>query len=151
MRNFLQENILVDNHVKNGVNCSALGEVESMIKFQQEFDTDGCSIYETSSTNNAFYTQSVTLGSKYFLIKLFLPADNVKMPHSASASGLPPAGLLGPSELPDLGGWVAAGGADLLLDMEGHLATPPAQGVRLVTPLSKGTGTLGHDEAGLVF
>ena len=71
------------------------------------------------------------------------------MPHSASASGLPPASLLGPTELPDLGSRVATGGADLLLDVEGDLATPPAQGVGLVAPLTKGTGTLGHDEAGL--
>ena len=73
------------------------------------------------------------------------------MPHSASSGGLPPASLLGPTELPDLGSGVATGSADLLLDMEGDLATPPAQGVRLVTPLSKGAGTLGHGEAGLLF
>ena len=46
-------------------------------------------------------------------------------------------------------GRISAGCADLLLDVEGDLATPPAQGVGLVAPLTKGTGTLGHVEAGL--
>ena len=78
------------------------------------------------------------------------------MPHPAGASGLPPLGLHGPeaqtlltslstlsrlgspSKTPDLGGGEAAGGAHLLLDVEGDLAAPPAQSVRLVAPHSKG-------------
>merc|ERR1719330_836928 len=50
-----------------------------------------------------------------------LPADDVKMPHPTGAGGLPP-----------LGGREAAGGAHLLLDVEGDLAAPPALSVRLV-------------------
>ena len=73
------------------------------------------------------------------------------MSHPACASSLPPAGLHGPPELPDLGGGEATGGAHLLLDVECHLAAPPAQSVGLVTPLSKGTGTLGHGDGFIFF
>ena len=48
-------------------NCSALGEVESMIKFQQEFDTKTL-IYDTTSTIIAYLATTVTLGS---LLKVF--------------------------------------------------------------------------------
>ena len=75
-----------------------------------------------------------------------LPADDGKGPHATSASGLPPLGLLGPVVLPDLGCWVPTGSTDLLLDVEGDLSTPAAQGVGLVTPFSKGAGTLGHGD-----
>ena len=68
------------------------------------------------------------------------------MPHSTGAGGLPPLGLDRPAERPDLGSREATGSADLLLDVECHLAAPPTQSVGLVTPLSKGTGTLGHDD-----
>ena len=43
------------------------------------------------------------------------------MPHPAGAGGLPPLGLHGPPELADLGRGKAAGGAHLLLNVEGHL------------------------------
>jgi len=66
------------------------------------------------------------------------------MPHSASSSGLPPASLLGPSELTDLGGGISAWSADFLLDMEGDLSASATQGVGLVAPFSKGAGSLGH-------
>ena len=49
------------------------------------------------------------------------PADEVEVPHPAGAGGLPPLGLHGPPELADLGRGEAAGGAHLLLDVEGHL------------------------------
>ena len=45
------------------------------------------------------------------------------MAHAARASGLPPLGLDGPVELPDLGLGVAAAGALLLLDVERDLQT----------------------------
>ena len=100
--------------------------------------------------------QTVTLGSRRKVCSDNLPADDVKMPHPAGASGLPPLGLHGPeisllasdqisdtflnspSETPDLGGGEAAGSTLLLLDMERNLTTPPAQSVRLVAPHSKG-------------
>ena len=75
-----------------------------------------------------------------------VPADSVEVPHPACASSLPPAGLHGPPELPDLSGGEATGGAHLLLDVEGDLSTPTAQGVGLVAPLSKGTGSLSHGD-----
>ena len=37
--------------------------------------------------------------------------------------------------------------ATLLLDMEGNRSSSPADCVRLVAPLSKGAGSLGHFEA----
>ena len=49
-----------------------------------------------------------------------------------------------PSKAPDLGVGEAAGSALLLLNVEGDLAAPPAQRVRLVASLSKGAGSLGH-------
>ena len=87
------------------------------------------------------------------------------MPHPAGAGGLPPLGLHrpgqhilltfhstsdtdSPSKAPDLGVGEAAGSALLLLDVEGDLAAPPAQRVRLVASLSKGAGSLGHPETG---
>ena len=66
------------------------------------------------------------------------------MPHPTGASGLPPLSLYRPAKRPDLGGRKATGSTHLLLDVECHLTTPSAQGVGLVAPLSKGTGTLGH-------
>ena len=90
-------------------------------------------------------------------IAILLTSGHVaKGSHSTGASGLPPLGLHGPetktlstslstlltlsspSKTPDLGGREAAGGAHLLLDVEGDLAAPPAQSVRLVAPHSKG-------------
>ena len=68
------------------------------------------------------------------------------MPHPASAGGLPPLGLDGPVVLPDLSLGVATGSAYFLLDMEGDLTTPAAQGVGLVAPFSKGAGSLGHGD-----
>ena len=59
------------------------------------------------------------------------------MPHSPGAGGLPPLGLHGPAEAPDLGGGEAAGSADLLLDVEGDLAAAVAQRVRLVATLAE--------------
>ena len=47
-----------------------------------------------------------------------------------------------PVVLPDLCRWVAAGRADFLLDVEGHLAAATAQGVRLVATLSERAGSL---------
>ena len=49
------------------------------------------------------------------------PADEVEVPHPAGAGGLPPLGLHGPPELADLSRGEAAGGAHLLLNVEGHL------------------------------
>ena len=74
------------------------------------------------------------------------PADDVQMPHPASAGGLPPLGLDRPVVLPDLSLGVATGSAYFLLDMEGDLTTPAAQGMGLVAPLSKGAGSLGHGD-----
>ena len=65
------------------------------------------------------------------------PADVGEVPHPAGAGGLPPAGLDGPAELPRPGAGVAAVGARLLLDVEGHLAAAAAQRVRLVAPLAE--------------
>ena len=81
---------------------------------------------------------------------VLLPADESQVPHSTSAGGLPPLGLHRPAEAPDLGGGEAAGSADLLLDVEGDLAAPPAQSVGLVPSLSKGTSSLSHDD-GFIF
>ena len=95
------------------------------------------------------------------------------MPHPAGAGGLPPLGLHGPPELADLGRGEAAGGANLLLDVEGHLkylvcltsdqfldfalifclqylSTSPTHCVRFVPPHAKGAGTLRHGEAFLL-
>ena len=68
------------------------------------------------------------------------------MPHPASTSSLPPLGLDGPVVLPDLSLGVATWGAHFLLDVEGDLPTPAAQGVGLVAPFSKGAGSLGHGD-----
>ena len=68
------------------------------------------------------------------------------MPHPTSTSGLPPLSLDRPVVFPDLSCWVATWSTDFLLDMEGDLSTPAAQGVGLVTPFSKGAGTLGHGD-----
>ena len=68
------------------------------------------------------------------------------MPHPASAGGLPPLSLDRPVVLPDLGCWVATGSTDFLLDVEGDHSTPAAQGVGLITPLSKGASSLGHGD-----
>ena len=73
------------------------------------------------------------------------------MPHSTGAGGLPPLSLDRPAKRPDLGSREAAGSAHLLLDVECHLTAPPAQSVGLVTPLSKGTGTLGHGDGFIFF
>merc|ERR1719508_89842 len=75
-----------------------------------------------------------------------LPADNIKMPHPARTSSLPPLGLDGPIVLPDLSLGVATWGAPFLLDVEGDLPTPAAQGVGLIAPFSKGAGSLGHGD-----
>merc|ERR1719150_2803967 len=66
-----------------------------------------------------------------------LPADESQVPRSTSAGGLPPLGLHRPAEAPDLGGGESAGGTDLLLDVECHLATPPTQSVGLVASFPK--------------
>ena len=68
------------------------------------------------------------------------------MPHPAGTGGLPPLSLDGPVVLPDLSLGVATGCAHFLLDIEGDLTTPAAQGVGLIAPLSKGAGSLGHEE-----
>ena len=60
------------------------------------------------------------------------PPDDLKMPHPAGSGGLAPESLDGPVVLPDLGAGVAAGSANLLLDVEGDAAAATAQGVRLV-------------------
>merc|ERR1719474_1716373 len=98
------------------------------------------------------HEQCMMTGLRRFLLALslghltesvaVLPADKVKVPHSASSSGLPPASLLRPSELTDLGSWISTWSTDFLLNMEGDLATPAAQGVGLVPPFSKGAGSL---------
>ncbi len=51
-----------------------------------------------------------------------------------------------PIVLPQLGMWVAAGGAHLLLDVEGDSVAPTAIGVSLVVPLTERTRTLGLEE-----
>jgi len=75
-----------------------------------------------------------------------LPADNIQMPHSASTSGLPPAGLDRPVVFPDFSCRIAAWSTNFLLNMEGNFTTPAAQGMGLVAPFSKGTSTLGHGD-----
>merc|ERR1719348_1165879 len=74
------------------------------------------------------------------------PLDDGHVPHSASAGGLPPAGLDGPVVLPDFSGRVATWSTDFLLDVESDLSASTAQSVRLVAALSKGAGSLGHGE-----
>jgi len=73
-----------------------------------------------------------------------LPADDGKRPHATSTSGLPPLGLDRPVVSPDLSRRETAGSTSLLLDMERNTSASPADGVRLVAPLSKGAGSLGH-------
>merc|ERR1719474_1904426 len=100
------------------------------------------------------HEQCMMTGLRRFLLALsldhltesiaVLPADKVKMPHSAGSSGLPPASLLRPPKLADLGSWISTWSTDFLLNMEGDLTTPAAQGVGLVPPFSKGAGSLGH-------
>merc|ERR1719347_1315734 len=75
------------------------------------------------------------------------PSNKIQVPHSASPSGLPPAGLDGPVVFPYLGSRVATRGTNLLLDVKCNLSTATAQCVRLITPFSKGAGSLGHGEA----
>merc|ERR1719442_258396 len=75
------------------------------------------------------------------------PADDGKGPHATSSSGLPPLGLDRPVVSPDLSCRESTRGTSLLLDVEGNRSTSPADCVRLVTPLSKGAGSLGHFEA----
>merc|ERR1719234_2084737 len=76
-----------------------------------------------------------------------LPADDGKRPHATSSSSLPPLGLDGPVVSPDLSCRESTRGTSLLLDMERNRSTSPADCVRLVAPLSKGAGSLGHLEA----
>merc|ERR1719193_1733112 len=74
-------------------------------------------------------------------------ADDGKGPHATSSSSLPPLSLDRPVVSPDLSCREPTRGAGLLLDVEGNRSTSPADCVRLVTPLSKGAGSLGHLEA----
>jgi hypothetical protein len=62
--------------------------------------------------------------------------------HAAGAGGLAPPRLHGPVVLTGPGTGVSARGADLLLDVEGHLTAATAQGVRLVAALAKRAGSL---------
>merc|ERR1719342_2076302 len=73
-----------------------------------------------------------------------LPPDDGKMPHSASASSLPPDSLYGPTILPDLSGGKPAPRARRLLNVEGHLSTASTQSMSFVPSLSERTSTLGH-------
>lgn len=66
------------------------------------------------------------------------------MAHSASAGRLSPLGLLSPLVRTDLGSWVAARSALLLLAMEAALVAPTADRVRLGVTLTKRGRTLGH-------
>ena len=66
-----------------------------------------------------------------------LPPDNLEVLHASSSGGLPPLGLDGPVVLADASAGVAAGSANLLLDVEGHLAAPHTQGVGLVVAFTK--------------
>ena len=69
------------------------------------------------------------------------------MPHPAGTSGLPPLGFDGPVVTPDPSLRVSTWVTHLLLDVEGNLSTPAAQGASLVAPLSKGAGSLGHGDS----
>ena len=93
----------------------------------------------------------MTLGSQEIEYEDNEPSDNVQMPHPAGTDGLPPLSLDGPVVLPDLSLGVATGCAHFLLDMEGDLTTPAAQGVGLVAPRSKGAGSLSHGDFLAVF
>lgn len=73
-----------------------------------------------------------------------LPSDDGKVTHAAGSCGLPPVGLDGPVVATDSLGRIPAVCAGLLLDVEGHLSTPAAEGVSLVPPLTKRTGSLCH-------
>ena len=65
------------------------------------------------------------------------PARHVaQVPHPSGSRRLPPDGLDAPVVLPDLGRWVPARRASLLLVVKRALATPGAQGVRLVVALT---------------
>ena len=75
------------------------------------------------------------------------PRHGLQVPAPASASSLPPPSLVGTIDVvggvSDASLRVPAAGAGLLLDVEGALAAPPADDVRLVVPLTLGGGTLG--------
>ena len=65
------------------------------------------------------------------------PARHVaQVPHPSGSRRLPPDGLDAPVVLPDLRRWVPARRASLLLVVKRALATPGAQGVRLVVALT---------------
>ena len=66
-----------------------------------------------------------------------LPPDNLEVLHASGAGGLPPLGLDGPVVLADPGSGISAGGANLLLDMEGDFAAPHTQGVGFVVAFTK--------------
>ena len=79
------------------------------------------------------------------------PPDGLEVLHPAGPGGLPPDGLHGPVVLADPLARVAAGGADLLLDVEGHLAATAAQRVRLVVTLSERASSLRLKDNFMVF
>ena len=116
------------------------------MKFQQEFDAEIFNLRNLQHQPNTCISVGDSRLEIIFIYNcnIFSPADKVEVPHSAGASGLPPASLHWPSVLPDMSCRVSTGSAGLLLNVETDLATPPAQGVGLIAPFSKGTGSLGH-------
>ena len=99
---------------------------------------------------NLFFSFFLNLGSHHIINKFRffflvdstesgpeLPPDNLEVLHSARSGGLPPLGLDGPVVLADPGAGISARRANLLLDVEGHLAAPHTQGVGLVVAFTK--------------
>ena len=70
------------------------------------------------------------------------PPDGLEVLHPAGPGGLPPDGLHGPVVLADPLARVAAGSANLLLDVERDLPAAAAQRVRLVAALAERAGSL---------
>merc|ERR1719229_1117043 len=73
-----------------------------------------------------------------------LPADNAKVPHAASSSGLPSDSFDGPVVLANTSRRESTRGASLLLNVERDLSTPATQRVSFIPPFSKGAGSLSH-------
>jgi len=64
--------------------------------------------------------------------------------HASSTSGLSPLSLLAPVVLPNLGSWVTAGRACVLLDVEGSATATSAQRMSFVMTLAEGTRAFRH-------
>jgi len=89
------------------------------------------------------------LGTQKLIINICLPAHfqllaYINYMNMYFSFGLSTLGLDRPVVSPDLSRRETAGSTSLLLDVERNTSASPADGVRLVAPLSKGAGSLGH-------